>query len=311
MHWKNDGHWTPAGHQWAAEAIWEYIEQEWNGECPSEVPDTEIEVDWITVGQRFHTAEGEVFVESFPALNPEGYESVYSSVVSGSAVASSGWNVYFYSNGLTYTLEPCSEEDTEKRFFLHVIPKDQNVLMSDRRPSGFDNVSFDFWERGERFDGKCIISTDLPEYDIASIRTGQIAEGTETWSIHYDFALPEILDAVQELQHSGREPEIRSSFDVYIDDNRIIYVKESCDGRDRDMPFFLHLFPADEKDLPSGREEFDFDNLDFELMRNGGESDGSCFAAVNLPDYKIARVRTGQWVHGEGNIWEASIELDE
>ena len=314
--WRNDFHWTPAGHKWAAEAVWEHIKNEWNGACPSIEPDLNIDIEWIHVGQQFHTHEGAVFVDSFPAFNLDGYESVYNSVVSGHPIARSDWNLYLYTNGLTYTKAPCSEDDTEKRFFLHVFPEHQNVLMSARRTRGFDDLSFNFYERGERFGGKCMVSADLPEYDIASIRTGQFikaidSEDVQVWSTYYNFALPEILDAVLELQRSSREPEIRSNFNVYIDDDRLVYVKEPCSTDDRDLPFFLHVFPADENDLPDGRQDSGFDNLDFELMQNGGESDGVCFAAVELPEYDIASIRTGQWVRGEGNLWEASIEFTE
>ena len=314
--WRNDFHWTPVGHRWAAEAVWEHMKNEWNGTCPSVEPDPDIDIDWIHVGQHFHTHKGTVFVESFPAFNLDGYESVYKSVVSGHPVARSDWNVHLYTNGLTYTKAPCSADDTEKRFFLHVFPQHQDVLMSDRRSRGFDDLSFDFYERGELFNGKCMVSADLPEYNIESIRTGQFTKGIDSedaqaWSAYYNFELPDIMDAVNELLQSERKPDIRSDFDVYIDGGRLIYVKDSCNNQDSETPFFLHVFPADEKDLPDGRDESGFDNLDFELTHKGGMHDGNCFAAVDLPEYDIASIRTGQWVRGEGNIWEASIDFTE
>ena len=308
-YWGHDEHWTPAGHRWAAEAIWEYINAEWKGECPTAVPQPDIKVDWIRAGRSFNTPEGEMFVESFPTLNSEGYESVYSTVVSGSPVARSDWNVYLYSNGLTYAMEPCSVEDTKKRFYLHVFPEDDNVLTPDRWSRGFDNISFDFYERGEHFNGKCIVSVELPEYEIDYIRTGQVvkvadSEDVPIWGARYNFALPEILDAVRELRRTGRDPDIRSDFDVYIYDGKLLYVKESCTADDRDRPFFLHVFPADEKDLPDGREESGFYNLGFDLMQKGGTHDGDCFAAVDLPEYEIANIRTGQIAEGV-EIWIA------
>ena len=119
------------------------------------------------------------------------------------------------------------------------------------------------------------------------------------------------MNALVDLRQSGIEPDIRSDFDVYIKDAQLIYMKDSCDADDRDLPFFLHVFPTDEADLTEGREDSCFDNLDFELMRNGGESDGSCYASVDLPEYDIGSIRTGQWVRGEGNVWEASIDFAE
>ena len=314
-HWSHDGHWSPAGHLWAAEAVWEYIKTEWNGECPSVLPQPHTEVDWIRVGRYFHTHKGEMFVESFPALNPTGYESVYSSVTSGTPIARLDWDVYLYSDGMTYVKDGCVVEDIGGRFFLHVFPTNEKDLPYDRRPRGFDDVSFNFYDRGERFEDKCIASIDLPEYDISSIRTGQTANNAnsyqEIWKVSYNFALPEILDAVNEFLQSEREPVIRSSFDVYMDDGRLLYVKSPCNSEDSETTFFLHVFPADENDLAEGREESGFDNLDFELMQNGGESDGACFAAVDFPEYEIDYIRTGQWVRGKGNVWEASIEFEE
>ena len=312
--WNHNGHWNPVGHRWAAEAIWEHIRQEWDGECPSAVPQPDTDVDWISVGRHFHVPDGVAFAESFPVLNPDGYASVYRSVVSGSPVARSDWDIHLYDGGLTYVKEPCSAEDVEHRFFLHVVPDDQTVLMPDRRARGFDDLSFDFYDRGERFDGTCIVSADLPEYEIDYIRTGQFINGAdsedvETWSTHYNLASSEIIDTVREIRLSDRQPEIRSNFDIYLDDSRIIYVKDSCDADDRDTSFFLHVFPADENNLTDEREESGFDNLDFELMQKGGTHDGDCFAAVDLPEYKIDSIRTGQFVRGEGEVWETSIEF--
>ena len=306
--WDHDGHLNPKGHRWAAEAVWEHIESEWSGKCPSGVSRSDVEVDRISVGRYFHAPEGVAFAESFPALNLEGYASVYRSVVSGLPVARSEWDVHLYDGGLTYVKEPCVAEDVERRFFLHVFPDDQTVLMSDRRARGFDDLSFDFYDRGERFDGRCMVSTDLPRYDIASIRTGQfvrdVGSDVEVWSVRYNFALPEMLDAVNELRQSGHEPVIRSVFDVYIDDGRLVYLKDSCDSADRDTPFFLHVFPSDENGLPDRREDSGFENLDFELMQKGGELDGYCFAAVDLPEYKISSISTGQVVGGV-ETWRA------
>ena len=332
-YWGFDYHWTPAGHQWAADAIWEYIEEEWEGKCPELKPQPDKKVDWVVVGDalgeveyedrirvfeeplglwnRFHTPEGETSVNSFPVFDIEGYESAYSSVVSGSPVARSDWIVYVYGNGLTYVKEPCVKEDVASRFFLHVTLADDEDNSAGREQYGFENLGFYFYTSGERFKGKCIVSTDLPEYEVASIRTGQIADGVELWSAYYNFNFPEIVDAMQEIRRSGREPVIRSNFNVYIDDGLLVYVKESCDADDRDLPFFLHVFPADDKDLPAGRDEYGFNNLGFELMQRGGMHDDGCFAAVDLPGYEISSIRTGQWVRGEGEVWEASIEFGE
>ena len=299
---RQDSHWTTTGHRLAAEAVWEYIQGKWNGECPSATPYPEIKVDWIKVGHHIHTPKGKVWSDVFPKdLNL--YRAAYDSVVAVPPTVISDWNMHLYSDGVTYIRDRCTAKDVENNFFMHVMPQDVQDLPEDLRDNGFESVTFHSHIRGAMFDGKCLTSMDLPEYEIKSIRTGQFIRGFDSeegivWSVRYNFALPDIIDAVLELQRSGREPVVSSNFGVYIDDGRLIYVKDSCSTEDRDTPFFLHVVPADEADLPAGREESGFDNLGFELIQKGGVYDGRCFAAVELPEYDVASIKTGQVIDG-------------
>ncbi len=71
------------------------------------------------------------------------------------------------------------------------------------------------------------------------------------------------------------------------------------------MKIFLHFFPANPADLPARSREFGFEN------RDSGHLvffDGKCLNRQFLPDYPIARIRTGQSVKGEV-IWRADIDL--
>ena len=307
-HFRNDLHWSPTGHRWAAEAVWEYIEDKWDGECPSSTPDPDVEVDWIKVGSHIHTPEGKFWSVPFPKdLNL--YREAYISVSADAPIVRSDWNVHLYEDGVTYTKDQCTAEDIEHSFFLHVVPEEDVLdLPENRREYGFQSTTFHFLSRGALFDGQCIASMDLPAYEIARIRTGQfirdIDSDVEVWSVRYNFALPEIMNAVNELRQSEREPEIRSVFDVYIDDSRLLYAKSPCADEDGETPFFLHVFLADEADLPAGRDDSGFDNLGFELIDKGGMHDGGCFAAVDLPGYDIASIRTGQVVGG-AETWRA------
>ncbi len=72
--------------------------------------------------------------------------------------------------------------------------------------------------------------------------------------------------------------------------------------------FFLHLVPSDMTDLPSERVRYGFDNLDFGFADYGVVMEETCLAMVTLPGYDIDRIRTGQYVPGEGRIWEAVID---
>ena len=112
------------------------------------------------------------------------------------------------------------------------------------------------------------------------------------------------------------EPVLRADFDVYLSENWLIYVRESCAPADTEPTFFLHLIPADVNDLPRQRRQYGFDNWDFHfdsLHVRSVAFDGKCLAAVALPDYAIIRIRTGQYVYRDGsynNIWEAEVRLE-
>ena len=73
---------------------------------------------------------------------------------------------------------------------------------------------------------------------------------------------------------------------------------------------FAHVWPADANDLPAARRPFGFDALiDFDQRLPGWRKDGKCYAVCGLPDYRIARIRTGS-IAGEGVAWEGSFSLE-
>ena len=86
---------------------------------------------------------------------------------------------------LTYVRVPCVPADVEARFFLHVVPRDAGDLPSSRRASGFANLDFAFAERGTPEGGACVAEAALPEWEIASVRTGQFGAGGELWSAEF------------------------------------------------------------------------------------------------------------------------------
>ena len=107
-----------------------------------------------------------------------------------------------------------------------------------------------------------------------------------------------------------------SDFDIYLDDagdqNILIYYKQPCAAADARAEFFLHIIPADARDLPAARQEHGFANRDFFFGGKGRASDGWCLAIRMLPRYPIERIRTGQFTDaGEGEVWRAEIELGE
>ncbi len=107
----------------------------------------------------------------------------------------------------------------------------------------------------------------------------------------------------------SREPSLRSDFDVYLIGNELTYFKNPCVPADTDRRFFLHVVPADVDDLPRHRKLHSFDNLDFNGRRKFESFDGKCLVIIPLPDYAIVSIRTGQYIRGEGRIWEGEITV--
>ena len=93
----------------------------------------------------------------------------------------------------------------------------------------------------------------------------------------------------------------RGNFDVYLHEGALYYVEEGCDLPDADIPFFLHIVPANDDALPAHRRQYGFDSLAFNFIERGVEFDGTCMAVVDLPEYEAARIETGQ-IGGEGGV---------
>ena len=106
------------------------------------------------------------------------------------------------------------------------------------------------------------------------------------------------------------QPAIRSIYDVYYGGGVLIYIKEGCQLVDIATNFFLHIVPIDPVDLPAGREEFGFDNRDFNIAELGVPRSGTCARAVALPHYPIAAINTGQY-NEQGRLWEGEIRLEQ
>ena len=105
----------------------------------------------------------------------------------------------------------------------------------------------------------------------------------------------------------GHRPAIDSDFDVYLVENRLVYVNESCGPEDVDAGFYLHVNPVDPDDVPPPWRE-GWDNLDFRFDDHRGLMfDGACLVDVPLPAYRIAEIRTGQRAPGG---WQGAIRFE-
>ena len=221
-------------------------------------------------------------------------------------VINSYFDVYRDQGQLIYVKDSCKDSDTDAEFFLHVVPSDVDDLAVAAQSIGFQNLDFAFMTHGLMFGGVCAASVGLPDYEIAGIRTGQHNEESymTIWEKEYSFAATELPSVVESLRGRGVDPVVRSEFDVYLDGRRLIYFKSSCTVDDMEPHFFLHVYPVDVDDLPKGRRLSGFGSFSFSLRLHGMVHGEDCFASFDLPDYDVAGFLTGQFIHGEGNLWE-------
>ena len=131
-------------------------------------------------------------------------------------------------------------------------------------------------------------------------------------------AVDEVIASVDNMR-----PIASAAFDVYLDEDRLVYVKEECDAEDVDALFFLHLYPADVGDLHSRRRLHGYDNLEFAFETFGLRGGGRCAAVRILPIciqppcavsqrpplYELVAIHTGQYVPGEDRKWSERVVL--
>ena len=242
----------------------------------------------------------------------DAYRQIYRDAVTGSPVVSgSGFDLYHNKpeKTLTYVNESCEPKDVSNPFVLSLIPFDANNLpvYVKQRGGNRRNLYFDFGEKGVKFDGKCLMVFQLPEYPIFQISIGHRLGGQN----HFWGTLTELREMERIIEDAG-DPVIRGKFDVSLGGNFLLYSREPCAPADISDKFFLHLIPADQDDLPDNRQQYEFDNLDFNFAEAGGIAEGKCIARVLLPDYPITRIRTGQYIPESGQVvWKAETSVEE
>ena len=216
------------------------------------------------------------------------------------------YDVYRAGRELTWVWDGCPAEEAEEGsgdFFLHVHPRDAGDLPGWRAKRGYDFDNLD-WVPGAgaaRIDGNCVAVALLPDYPAARVRTGEIG----VWSADVP---PDYAGARREALTG--EPLARGEFAIWGEGRTLTYLRDGCTDEEAATPFFLHLYPEDAGDLPEARQAHGFDNLDAALADSVGRVGGSCVAIADLPDYPIARIRTGQY-DADGERWAAEFAWPE
>ena len=118
----------------------------------------------------------------------------YDTLASGKPAIRSEFSVYMRDGALHYLKPECTQRDAAAWFYLHIVPADASDLPETRREYGYDNWDFQWRDftvagiapvtrDGIAFEGRCLITVPLPDYDIAAIRTGQFVPGAgRLWS---------------------------------------------------------------------------------------------------------------------------------
>lgn len=244
-----------------------------------------------------------------PGENP--YAAIYDETAFSEPVARSDYDIYidYADQSLVYIKEPCARPVARDGFFLLVFPERAEDLPDADRHTGRANRSFTFYDFGSAFNGKCVAKVPLPDYDIAAIRTGQLRTVDDPrWEAAFPYQDPSVYKAGY-VAAASIEPDSRAEFNVYRSEDKpaLAYLREPCGPSDVEHPFFIHITPERESDLPTERKQYGFDNWGFDFLLHGIVFDGKCFAEAPLPDYPIASLRTGQFIRGEGEVWEATI----
>ena len=112
-------------------------------------------------------------------------------------------------------------------------------------------------------------------------------------------ALPEMCRAERRALEAS-EPTARSTFDVYLQDGALAYLKAPCEPRDYQSPFFIHAHPADPNALIAWTWREGHPNSVMQF-------DGACILTMRLPAYLTTAIQTGQRAPGGERLWEVSI----
>ena len=286
-----------------------------DGKCLASVTLPDYPIKEIHTGQHI-PGQGPLWLaELIAAADPDKLRATYAALSVEKPAARNYFDLYRQDNQLIYLRENCAAGDTAAPFFLHIFPEDVADLPAERRATGSVWSDFNFIRQGGRFDGKCLATVSLPDYPIKEIQTGQHIPGRgPLW-------LAELITAADpdKLREtyaalSATKPVVRDYFDLYLMDNRLVYVRETCAAADTAVPFFLPIVPERTADLPAARRDaffahwgFNFVHGGFDFARHGGHFDGKCLATVPLPDYPIAALRTGQHIPGQGDLWSVAL----
>ena len=338
----NDPHWNPVANMMAATCLYRHLEgtlglsvrtpealanmrhayyqafvdsPAWEGEryMPSAA--------WARPPARGDTSASEAIVSRYlalevaPPMEREWLAAVRNARTAGAVALAADWNVYVNVERLllVYVKNPCPTNWRPAGFFfLHVVPFTRERQSAEQARLGFVNLDGGPFSPLRRMGDECVFSVPLPNYPLATAKTGRYAVAGEGGDALYT-PLWQVAFAV---------PLARSVWDVYAGAGRraslatrtLNYVKEPCGQADTDARFYLHVYPLQSVAPPTEITDRGYANLDFAWGEVGVKTDSACRISVPLPDFPMDFVYTGQFREGvvsSKRLWSVRVDFAE
>lgn len=143
---------------------------------------------------------------------------------------------------------------------------------------------------------------------IGDFSDGSIYRFPAGWRFDEDGYRANVKRYLSELTEESGKRVASDEFDVFVSGRTLVYIREPCVPADTEAWFFVHIDPDDPDDLPEERRQWGFDGLDFIFDRQATWFGEKCLAVLDLPDYGITAIRTGQY-DDTGLIWGVEFAL--
>ena len=239
------------------------------------------------------------------ATTANAYRMLYRDVTSSTPTFAGNVDVYRDETAITWVKEPCPPGDLHHAMAMAIEPLDTS-----RGPNrGLGREGDTRRADGVRIGNACLWQAPLPD-DQTFARIFLPGIGTLASNAYLE---------KRRRRHAAlaaTPPAARSTFDVYLQEGMLFYVKTPCVHADTEPPFFVHVRPVHLGDLPGARRELGFAVLDFQFGgldphgrdANGDLFDGICMATLDLPDYPVLGIATGQYTPGGASLWRVDVD---
>ena len=239
------------------------------------------------------------------------YRAAYRALSAGAPVVRDRFDVYVDAQAVRWVRTPCGFEDAAPRFVLHVTPMQAQDLPANQRGAGFDNLSFDFAQRGVRVDGACLAVAPLPAYPIQHVRVGQWLTGEKRMLWQADVRVPPASPAARAYGAAYRTlaPQTtlhQGPFAIYVTRSTVTLARAPCTEADIQPRFLLHALPANPRDLTG----LPFADRGFHFFARGVRVADACLAAMPLPAWPLRYLAVGQQrPEAERTLWQVDLPL--